>query len=185
MTDETPTVDLTVGPPGEPEVDELAGELLDDELAAEATLAVEPTYVDPATVRVVLETTTGVIHALAADPDVPDHWHATDDELEQASAALARIANRSPVLRRAVGGGNGDAIALVIPVGKYAIRNAVAGRQAARQREETHRGDEQPEADDPGAQATGRWPGVAADPGAHGTWPRPRGDGAPGGAADR
>ena len=171
-----PIADLSVGPPGEPEVDPTFApvEDLDDlEVGLEpATLAV-----DPDAVRGILEGVTGGLHFLAGHPEIPDHWRATDAELEAAAGPLARLASRSPVLVRAVGGANGDVIAASIPIGQYVIRNVMAAREVAEE------SDDAVEPED-GHRAPGRDP-APAGPRIAGLTSPAGGDVRPDGAAHR
>lgn len=128
--------DLTIGPPGRPEVRGDAG----GEDPAAVTL-VEPGYapqVDPTVIRGLLVTLGGGVGYVAGDDDVPEHWHFTEQELDQlagrpgAPGALTRWVNRQPRLVAAAE--RGDELLILTTLAGYTGRNVVAGRLAARRR---------------------------------------------------
>lgn len=147
----TVTADLSVGPPGTPEV-RAAGD--DDYLGAEPTdgaavlLDPPPAAVDPLVVRGLLEGMGRGLGAVAGHDQVDAHWHFTPTELDQlagtpgAPGALTRWINRQPRLQAAVA--RGDEALIVFTLATYTGRNVQALRMA-RQEEEDH-GDELAEA---------------------------------------
>lgn len=167
MADDDPTADLTIGPPGAVEIDAELATPPDADLGDDQELD-GGVGVDPATIRTVLELGTNGLHIALGHPEIPDHWRASDVELLTAASALARIASRSPVLTRALGGDRGDGLVLALVGGQYVIRNVSAGR-ALKEDDDDGLGDED------GDRVAG---GDPADPAAAGQgWPTPHGGG--------
>lgn len=110
---------FTVGDPGVPEVDVEA--LADDTDLGEALSDDEPAEVTEVQVRAVLAAGGRGLGYVAGHPDVPNHWHFTDDELDELTPPVTRYVNRSALLRRAVG--RSDFLTIVMAMGIYTSRN--------------------------------------------------------------
>jgi hypothetical protein len=161
-------VDLTIGPPGRPEVEAEPGDRpeFDDEHLGDE----EPAPIDEAVVRRVLRSTGGVLSFVIGDEDVPDHWRFTDAELEDLVPPLTAYIRRQPRLARMVARGDEAAIGLALM--GYVSRNIELGREAKKARE-----DDDGEVDGPAGAAgadgapaarTGQWPNGHGGQGGHG-----------------
>jgi hypothetical protein len=109
-------LDLTIAPPGTPEVDVEPGaddELLDYELNDGAPVAV----VTEAQVRDILD---GAGRALSVPPlnmGVPELWKFSKDELDGLTPPLTRVVNKRPPLARAVA--KGDEVFVLLQLAAY------------------------------------------------------------------
>lgn len=121
-----PVADLSVGPPAPPEV----GDVPD----AGLELAESVPQVDESMVRALVQGLGGALGYAAGDPDVPNHWRFTDQELGDLVPPLTRIVNRHAHLRRAVI--RGDEMALGLVLAGYAGRNLALARTAREARRE-------------------------------------------------
>lgn len=149
-----PTADLSIGPPPEPEVstagvdpDAPPPQWSDDVL--EPGMVEEHPDVPEPVVRGILSTF-GALLAMSplADPDVDEHWHFTERELDDLTPPLTRIVNARPTLRAAAA--RGDEVTVAVQLAGYAGRNVIAGGLARRSRsnqpEEWERGNVEREA---------------------------------------
>ena len=136
--------DLTVGPPGTPEVhddglvDELELDVDDDEFVDEVATPVAP--VSETQVRDLLDGL-GRAASVPFNAGVPGLWRFSDDELDGLVPPLTRVINRRPALARAVH--NGDQITVALQLSAYAGRRIDRINEARKERE---RGDDQREA---------------------------------------
>jgi hypothetical protein len=69
-----------------------------------------------------------------ADPDVPEHWRFTADELDDLAPAITAIANRRPAMAMAIE--RSDYVVVAMHLARYTGRNVQAGRAARTAREE-------------------------------------------------
>lgn len=145
---EVEEIDLTVGPPGEPDVrpGDPLGQRLDDhqdvedvaddlerEMAAEDELVDEVPWVTPSDVAELLELAGDGLNMVVGDEDVPDHWKFTEREKTRLAPPLAEYINRHPRLARLAAHAETASVAVVLI--RYTIRNVNAGRMAAQSRE--------------------------------------------------
>jgi hypothetical protein len=165
-------VDLGVGPPGTPEVvggdvdgeprrslkDRLLGPSAEE---AEGPLGVGAAPFDPQSAEDLLSGITGALAMLWADPDVPDLWEPTEDELRQLSAYLARVATQHPRVARAIEKGDGLIAAVVLA--EYVGRNMgeLTAAKQARQERTWPDGDQRGEVDDDAGRGGPAAPGAA------------------------
>ena len=98
---------------------------LDDDQAPEDLADVVP-QVDEPLVRSVLVGLGQMAHVI--DPITPELWRFTDDELDQATPPLTRLANRNDTLRRALL--HGDYVVLALTFSTYLGRNVQIRRHA-------------------------------------------------------
>jgi hypothetical protein len=137
-------VDLSVGPPGEPQVGGRAGEPAPEPKRDRSRAKPPaPTGLDlpddplPAVtmdqVRAVVMSAGVVLGMAFGDEDVPDHWRFTEAELAALVPPLTAIINRRPALRRAVQRSDEATVAIVLA--GYTGRNLDAWRAARRQRD--------------------------------------------------
>lgn len=151
-------LDLTIGPPEDPQVDVAALDDFDtDFVSDDGTVPM----VDEAVVRGVLAALGMGAHVVLGDDDVEDHWRFTPRELDELVPPLTRIANRRPKIRQAIM--RGDEVTAGILLAGYAGRNVRDGKAAQKARDERD----------------GRFPGeverptngAAAAPGGAARWP--------------
>ncbi|HET9691012.1 MAG TPA: hypothetical protein VFP61_07650 [Acidimicrobiales bacterium] len=169
-------LDLTVAPPPPSEVGAIPPPPPDP--GPQATIGVPDDdellpLVDEATVRGLLASIGGVAGVVVGLPEVPGHWRFRDDELDQLAPPLARLANRTPTLRRALI--HGDTLAVLFTLSQYGVRNVTDHRRVMDARDRARQG-----------QAGVGVPGQPAHGGAGVRWGADgarAGDGAPGGPA--
>lgn len=129
--------DLTIGPPGRPEVSDTPLETVDVEPPTLEALAATPEQV-----RRILATAGIAAGALLADEELPGVWEFTKDELDLLAPAVASIINRQPRLQRAFM--RSDEATVVGTLAAYGYRNLTALREAHRPEPEP---DEVPDVD--------------------------------------
>ncbi len=121
----SPTVDLTIGAPGTPDVSTETETLsYDDVMAVEE----EAPLVNESLVRGLLKGVGSAANTTIGRDDVEDHWKFDDDELDQLTPPLTRIINKRPKLRQAIARGDEAIIAMVLA--NYTGRNIAAARGA-------------------------------------------------------
>jgi hypothetical protein len=124
-----PKQTLTIGAPGEPQVQV-------DEKKSQST-AVDnkpeiPAELEEGMVRGVLKAMGSAGNAIGHDEDVPNQWKFTDAELDGLTPPLTRYINRIPKLREAVV--KGDQLTIAMYLGGYLGRNFEDGRKAKKAR---------------------------------------------------
>lgn len=140
-------LDLTVGPPGPPEVDvdpAEPGPPPEDELGEPPPgepLAPAVPAVSQDAVRAILQAAGNAAHHISAVRE-PTFLRFTDDELAAVVPPLTRIINKRPQLRAAVQ--RGDEAAVAVALAGYAGRNVQAYRRAQQGQPDQHE-PEQPE----------------------------------------
>lgn len=129
----TEVFDPLVGPPAQelgsipsapPAVD------LDDDQPVD--LAEEIPTVDEGTVRSILAGLGNMASLIDRVEGAPDLWRFTDAELDQLAPPITRLANRNPVLRRALL--HGDYVVIAMGLSQYAVRNVSTRKDATNAR---------------------------------------------------